>query len=315
MSSITGSHCVDSTLCRLRKEHHSSLPPVQSKLAELKLTRTKRLSSRKSPLAIRSLSRSNQENCWRQIRTSTATVSTMFDRPPSATSGDVHFQRGISPSNKAGPMYTSNAAITTLNDLDDFLNVEEHSSAGTSTCNSGTTSRGENSPRKLSFSNSKSSSATLIPHDGCDRCTGSGKSLIAAVNNGHTECLRRLLNIRGADPKAETTASGVTCVHIAAKRGDAEALRTLLTHDPECVLYRDGRGSTVGHVAAHSGHVQCLQELITAYDELGDLRNFDGATPAHFAASEGHLDALKVVVQASSTPDSRTTGGATPGKN
>lgn len=240
----------------------------------------------------------------------------MFDRPPSAHGGgETHYHRGLSPSGKASDLYSSHHAITTLNDLDDYLNVEElESSNNTSACTSGTTSRGETSPRKLSFSNSKASSATLVPHgEVCERCSGSGNSLIAAVNNSHAECLRRLLQTRGADPKSETTPSGVTCVHIAAKRGDAEALRTLLAHDPGCVLYRDGRGATVAHVAAHSGSVECLKELVSAYDELGDLRNFDGATPAHFAASEGHLDALKLVARASATPDSRTKGGATPG--
>ncbi|XP_065180830.1 espin-like [Sycon ciliatum] len=238
----------------------------------------------------------------------------MFDRAPPAISSPEGQDSMLGAARPALALYTSHTAINTLNELDDFLNVED-SSNNTSQCNSGTTSRGECSPRKASFSNSRSSSSTLVPAgeaEPCDKCVSSPNSLIGAVNNRHAECLKRLLNSRGADPQQDTTPSGVTCAHIAAKIGNLEALHILLGHDPKAVLYRDGRGATVAHVAAHNGHVDCLRELVTACDELGDLRNNDGATPAHFAASGGFLDALKTVVQASKTPNSRTTGGATP---
>eukprot|EP00117_Sycon_ciliatum_P016160 scpid22176/ scgid15714/ len=165
----------------------------------------------------------------------------MFDRAPPAVPSP-ESQDGqdsmLGAAKLASALYTSHTAINTLNELDDFLNVED-SSNNTSQCNSCTTSRGECSPRKASFSNSRSNSSTLVPAgeaEPCDKCVSSPNSLIGAVNNRHAECLKRLLlSSRCAAPQQDTTPSGVTCAHISAKIGNLEALHILLGHDPKAV--------------------------------------------------------------------------------
>jgi ankyrin repeat protein len=199
---------------------------------------------------------------------------------------------------KARPSIASNPALKgaaeVLNDLDTFL--------------SGV---GDEEEEKVQ----ESDEITLDFGDTCPECRAGTSPMILAVKNGHTGCLKELLerNLDEIDLISVLSENGATLAHIAARKGDLEALKAVISADVSLCEVGDIRGATPLHVCAYHGRLDCLSCLLESGAEA-NLGDFDGATPVHFAAASGHLECLKKLVErGNGDPNAQTESGETPG--
>ena len=201
---------------------------------------------------------------------------------------------------KVRPSLANNPALKgaadVLNDLDSFLSVVADDDEEKSK---------EVDERKI----------TLDLGNACAECRAGDSPMILAVTSGHSSCLREMLrkNLDDLDLTTILSESGATLAHIAARKGDLEALKTVITADQSLSEVGDIRGATPLHVCAYHGHLDCLSCLLERGAEA-NLGDFDGATPVHFAAASGHLECLKKLIdKGNGDPNAQTESGETPG--
>ncbi|KAM9482728.1 espin-like protein [Clarias gariepinus] len=83
----------------------------------------------------------------------------------------------------------------------------------------------------------------------------------------------------------------------AARVGDLEALKQLLTAGHLTASIVDAQGAGPVHHAARCGQLHCLRFLVAEAGLLGTRRALNGATPVHDAAATGHMRELQWLVQ------------------
>lgn len=86
-------------------------------------------------------------------------------------------------------------------------------------------------------------------------------------------------------------------LHVAAERGHAEVVRTLVEVGVDVRKARRDTGETALHRAARNGHVDVVRILVKAGAEVDALRD-TGITPLYVAAQEGRNDVVKVLIAA-----------------
>ncbi len=163
----------------------------------------------------------------------------------------------------------------------------------------------------------ESDEMTLDFGDACAECRAGTSPMILAVTSGHTGCLKGILerNLDELDLASILSENGATLAHIAARKGDLEALKAIVTADQSLCEVGDIRGATPLHVCAYHGRLDCLSCLVESGAEA-NLGDFDGATSVHFAAASGHLECLKKLVEkGNGDPNAQTESGETPGNN
>jgi uncharacterized protein len=123
-----------------------------------------------------------------------------------------------------------------------------------------------------------------------------------AAMTGDAAALRTLVR-RGANVNAPQ-GDGMTALHWAADRGDAEAAALLLKAgaDPRAVT-RIGQHTPL-HVAAKSGAAAVVRLLVDAKADVRALTT-TGAAPLHFAAASGSRDAVAILLDAGADPNVR----------
>ena len=150
----------------------------------------------------------------------------------------------------------------------------------------------------------------------CAECRAGTSPLILAVTSGHINCLKEMLknSIDHLDLAAVVSENGATLAHIAARNGDTETLKAVITAEQALCEVGDIRGATPLHVCAYHGHLDCLTCLLDGGADA-NLGDFDGATPAHFASASGHLECLKKLIDVGrGDPNAQTESGETPGR-
>lgn len=162
--------------------------------------------------------------------------------------------------------------------------------------------------------NEEEEGARLYVGDACHECRVNRCPAMGALLSGHSGCLKEILQANDAEKiSAIRSGNGATLAHIAARKGDVEALKLLLKKDASLGKVGDVRGATPLHVCAYHGHEDCLVSLLDAGAEV-DQPDFDGATAVHFAAASGHLESLKLLVQRGrGNVNARSSSGETPG--
>ena len=150
--------------------------------------------------------------------------------------------------------------------------------------------------------------------DACAECRANACPLMGAITSGHKGCLKEMLSVREQlDLSTVHSENGATLAHIAARKGDLEALQMLVGAEPSLCEIGDVRGATPLHVCAYHGHLDCLSCLLTKGAQP-DQKDSDGATPVHFASASGHLDCLKELInRGKGNPNEQTQSGETPG--
>jgi ankyrin repeat protein len=122
--------------------------------------------------------------------------------------------------------------------------------------------------------------------------------------NGDREALRALLT-QGADVNA-VQGDGVTGLHWAATRGDAEMASMLVAAGANLSATTRFAGYTPLHVAAERGYAAVVQALVKAGADP-NLRTMRGTTPLMLAGAAGDTGAVSALLDAGAQPNARET--------
>ena len=151
--------------------------------------------------------------------------------------------------------------------------------------------------------------------------------LTAAVNWGHLECARLLLDYRNKDIAQKLVATpqqshDENCAHghrmpsddaltLASKRGDVELVKLLLARGADATGGREGTCDTPLTAAAANGHAACLKEILAAGANVDGVARWAGRTALVAAAesdSSGALECCEILLQGGADPNFVSTG-------
>lgn len=82
----------------------------------------------------------------------------------------------------------------------------------------------------------------------------------------------------------------------ACRDGNSDAVRQLLSGDPEMATARDSHGSTALHAAAARGHLETVRLLLQHGANPNARDAGDNASPLHFAAGGGHRETVRALL-------------------
>ena len=124
-----------------------------------------------------------------------------------------------------------------------------------------------------------------------------------AVMRGDAAMVRTLLK-QGADVNAAQT-DGMTALHWAASRGDAELAAMLLAAGARVdVLTRNGNYTPL-HLAARSGRAPVVKALLGAGADVKAVTTTGGASALHFAAADGDSATVAALLDKGAPVDMR----------
>lgn len=87
-------------------------------------------------------------------------------------------------------------------------------------------------------------------------------------------------------------------IHAAARGGNWEILKQLLSGVSQILSYRDAQGCTVLHAAAAKGQVEVVKNLVVSYDIINST-DAQGNTALHVASYRGYLTVIEILIGAS----------------
>ena len=131
----------------------------------------------------------------------------------------------------------------------------------------------------------------------CDATTVSKHGMTAILNAVSGEALELLLQAR-CEANSEIAFFGFTPVHLAACRGNVDALEVLLRArgDPQKTASKFGVGFSPAAAAAKGGHTEALKVLLRARCNPLAVDDFRGDTLVMIAAEEGRIDLLEFLL-------------------
>ena len=147
--------------------------------------------------------------------------------------------------------------------------------------------------------------------DICNECKRATKPAINAAKLGHTQCLTTAYREMGVFNERDNF--GATPIHFAARYGQLECLKWLVTRSgvsPNAVTMS---GATAAHDAAATGHLSCLEYLVkNTRCDVKD-KTSEGATVLHLACSFGRIGVVKWLMDyLGSSPSEKGANNVTP---
>jgi ankyrin repeat protein len=122
----------------------------------------------------------------------------------------------------------------------------------------------------------------------------------------------RVLQSLSAEQVRAVSKQGHTPLHVAALKGDVDAMRILAAKDAGIDTVRCRGADTPLHLAAASGHVAAAR-LLLEWGAHPDHRNALGQTPLHYAArSSDNAGVIRLLVRAGARREARDIDGQTP---
>ncbi|MGV3709688.1 MAG: ankyrin repeat domain-containing protein [Gemmatimonas sp.] len=126
-----------------------------------------------------------------------------------------------------------------------------------------------------------------------------------AAMRGDSAKIRTLLK-SGADANA-AQADGMTALHWAAARGDAQSVKVLVFAGARLESATRNGNFTPLHLAAQAGRANSVRALLEAGANANAATSSGGATALHMAAAQGNVDAVTALLDAKATVDARET--------
>jgi ankyrin repeat protein len=123
-----------------------------------------------------------------------------------------------------------------------------------------------------------------------------------AAERGDSLAVRTLLK-QGADVSA-SQADGMTALHWAASRGDADLTAMLLQAGANFRATTRLGGYTALHLASRAGHTAVMKALLEHGADSG-VRTSTGATPLMLASQLGSVGAVELLLDAGADPDAK----------
>ncbi len=106
------------------------------------------------------------------------------------------------------------------------------------------------------------------------------------------------------------TAMTITALHYAAKTGNREDIKRLITFGFD-INAKDEYGWQPLHYAAFNGHRTCVEELLQQRAAIFSKDNH-GCTALHYAAGRGHASCLSMLLKAGVDINAKNSEGITP---
>eukprot|EP00069_Balaena_mysticetus_P019205 bmy_02464T0 len=135
----------------------------------------------------------------------------------------------------------------------------------------------------------------LLNEEGLDinySCEDGHSALYSAAKNGHTDCVRLLLNAEAQVNAADK--NGFTPLCAAAAQGHFKCVELLIAYDANINHAADG-GQTPLYLACKNGNKECIKLLLEAGTDRS-VKTRDGWTPVHAAVDTGNVDSLKLLM-------------------
>ncbi|XP_051007838.1 cortactin-binding protein 2 [Acomys russatus] len=135
----------------------------------------------------------------------------------------------------------------------------------------------------------------LLNEEGLDMnysCEDGHSALYSAAKNGHTDCVRLLLNAEARVDAADK--NGFTPLCAAAAQGHFECIELLTAYDAN-INHAAAGGQTPLYLACKNGNKDCIKLLLEAGTDRS-LKTRDGWTPIHAAVDTGNVDSLKLLM-------------------
>jgi ankyrin repeat protein len=132
-----------------------------------------------------------------------------------------------------------------------------------------------------------------------------------AVRDGDVETVRMLLSA-GADANVALPQSGESVLMTAARIGNAEVVRALLTGGVEGVSLRElGDARAAARAAESAGYAAPINPaLATNYADVNARDRWYGRTALMLAAAQGHRDVVELLIEAGSDVSVRDEEGS-----
>ena len=132
-----------------------------------------------------------------------------------------------------------------------------------------------------------------------DQCEDSGWTpLHIASFMGNVILVKLFLENNGTSSlayvRSVTIKEGLSAFHIAAQEGNVLVMKELITACPDIYELLDNTGKTALHVAAERGEQEAVNFFLESRDLMGLINEQDeeGNTPMHLAAIRGHYKVL-----------------------
>ncbi|XP_021569960.1 cortactin-binding protein 2 [Carlito syrichta] len=135
----------------------------------------------------------------------------------------------------------------------------------------------------------------LLNEEGLDinySCEDGHSALYSAAKNGHTDCVRLLLNAEAQVNAADK--NGFTPLCAAAAQGHFECVELLIAYDAN-INHAADEGQTPLYLACKNGNKECIKLLLEAGTDRS-VKTRDGWTPIHAAVDTGNVDSLKLLM-------------------
>ncbi|XP_041531249.1 cortactin-binding protein 2 isoform X2 [Microtus oregoni] len=135
----------------------------------------------------------------------------------------------------------------------------------------------------------------LLNEEGLDinySCEDGHSALYSAAKNGHTDCVRLLLNAEAQVDAADK--NGFTPLCAAAAQGHFECIELLTAYDAN-INHAAAGGQTPLYLACKNGNKECIKLLLEAGADRS-IKTRDGWTPIHAAVDTGNVDSLKLLM-------------------
>lgn len=135
----------------------------------------------------------------------------------------------------------------------------------------------------------------LLNEEGLDInycCEDSHSALYSAAKNGHTDCVRLLLNAEARVDAADK--NGFTPLCVAAAQGHFECIELLTAYNAN-INHSAAGGQTPLYLACKTGNKECIKLLLEAGTDRS-IKTRDGWTPIHAAVDTGNVDSLKLLM-------------------
>ncbi|XP_004389686.1 cortactin-binding protein 2 [Trichechus manatus latirostris] len=135
----------------------------------------------------------------------------------------------------------------------------------------------------------------LLNEEGLDinySCEDGLSALYSAAKNGHTDCVRLLLNAEAQVNAADK--NGFTPLCAAAAQGHDKCVELLIAYHADINHAADG-GQTPLYLACKNGNKECIKLLLEAGTDRS-IKTRDGWTPVHAAVDTGNVDSLKLLM-------------------
>src|SRR5262249_12187981 len=123
-----------------------------------------------------------------------------------------------------------------------------------------------------------------------------------AADRGDAE-LAGMLLYAGANPNAMTRIGDYTPLHVASRDGNAAVIKMLLDKGADPTLKTTNSGVTPLHLAAASGNVEAVNALLEKKVDLNAKENEWGQTPLIFAAAQNRADVITALIKHGANPN------------